>query len=149
MQVLGAMIKATSRQGKEKEEAIAEVCEALKTLEDELKGKRFFGGDTLGFVDIVANFVAYWIPAIEEGFGFDGALSSEMEKLPNLRRWCNEFVEQNQCCFQMIMLAWIFTKFKISNTLFVFFGYLIIFKKFSIILNCVLLECFESVILTL
>lgn len=93
MQVLGAMIKAMSRQGKEKEEAIAEVCEALKTLEDELKGKRLFGGDTLGFVDIVANFVAYWIPAIEEGFGFDGALSSEMEKLPNLRRWCNEFVE--------------------------------------------------------
>ncbi|XP_038880879.1 probable glutathione S-transferase [Benincasa hispida] len=91
--LLGAIMKARRRQGKEKEEAIAEACEALKVLEDELKGKRFFGGEKLGFVDIVANFVAYWIPAIEEGFGLGGALSSEMEKLPNLQRWCNEFVE--------------------------------------------------------
>uniref|UniRef100_A0A0A0KXD5 Glutathione S-transferase C-terminal domain-containing protein n=1 Tax=Cucumis sativus TaxID=3659 RepID=A0A0A0KXD5_CUCSA len=81
------------RAGKGERRAVAETCEALKTLKEELKVKRFFGGETLGFVDIVTNFIAYWIPAIEESLGLDGLLSTEMERLPNQRRWCNEFEE--------------------------------------------------------
>lgn len=93
-QLLQALMKARRRQGKEKEEAVAEAGEALRALEEELKGKKFFGGETLGFVDIVANFIAYWTPAMEEALG-EEVLTRELQQLPRLRQWCHDFVEHS------------------------------------------------------
>lgn len=42
-------------QGKEQVKVIEEAVELLKLLESELKGKIFFGGETIGLVDITAN----------------------------------------------------------------------------------------------
>ncbi|KAK7839014.1 glutathione transferase gst 23 [Quercus suber] len=42
-------------EGEEKEKAAKEARENLKTLESGLEGKHFFGGETLGFVDIAAG----------------------------------------------------------------------------------------------
>ncbi|CAN6566747.1 unnamed protein product [Malus baccata var. baccata] len=39
-------------EGKEQEEAIVKAKENLKYLEEELKGKKFFGGEKLGFADV-------------------------------------------------------------------------------------------------
>lgn len=68
-----------------------EACEQLKTLENELKDKKFFGGESIGIVDIAANFIAYWTAAIEEASGSKEKFFTE-EKFPKLHQWSKEFV---------------------------------------------------------
>ncbi|KAJ9680243.1 hypothetical protein PVL29_019528 [Vitis rotundifolia] len=46
------------KEGKEQEEAMVEAMEHLQFLEDELKGKRFFGGERIGFVDLALGWLA-------------------------------------------------------------------------------------------
>ncbi|XP_015897031.1 probable glutathione S-transferase [Ziziphus jujuba] len=70
------------------EKAKEEAKEHLKTLENELKDKKFFGGETVGLVDIVGNFIAYWLPRIQEASGVE--LLTE-EKYPRLYQWIHEF----------------------------------------------------------
>ncbi|KAK8683451.1 hypothetical protein V6N13_039512 [Hibiscus sabdariffa] len=41
--------------GKEKEDAIEETQQQLKIMEDGLKGKQFFAGQRIGYLDIAAN----------------------------------------------------------------------------------------------
>ncbi|XP_015897020.2 probable glutathione S-transferase [Ziziphus jujuba] len=65
-----------------------EAKEHLETLENELKDKKFFGGETVGLVDIVGNFIAYWVPRIQEASGL--VLLTE-EKYPKLYQWSHEF----------------------------------------------------------
>ncbi|CAN1135073.1 Glutathione S-transferase U8 [Linum perenne] len=61
----------------------------LKTLEDELKNKRFFGGEGIGIVDIAANFFGYWIEVIQEVTGLELVTK---DKFPVLCNWIDEFV---------------------------------------------------------
>jgi len=84
-----AIWKANWSKDKEKEEAMEEAHEHLKTLENELKGKRFFGGETIGLVDISAIFIAYWLGVIQEISGSE--LLTE-EKFPVLFKWSDEYV---------------------------------------------------------
>lgn len=76
---------------KDKKKFMDEVCEHLKTLDEELRNKKFFGGDNLGLVDIAANFVGYWLEAFEEALGLDTNFLTE-DKLPDLCRWRDEYV---------------------------------------------------------
>ncbi|KAI5325751.1 PREDICTED: glutathione [Prunus dulcis] len=71
------------------EKAVEEACELLKLLEHELKGNKFFGGEKVGLVDIVGNFIAYWLRAIQEVVGVEILTK---EKLPKLYDWSDEFV---------------------------------------------------------
>ncbi|KAK1562186.1 hypothetical protein Q3G72_007684 [Acer saccharum] len=75
--------------GKEREAAIGEACEHLKTLENELGDKKFFGGEEIGLVDIVANFIGFWLGASQELSGLE--LLTE-EKFPKLNKWIHEYV---------------------------------------------------------
>ncbi|XP_059667876.1 glutathione S-transferase U8-like [Cornus florida] len=84
-----AIWKANWSKDKEKEEAMEEAHELLKTLESELKGKRFFGGDDIGLVDIVANFIAFWAGLIQE---VSGTELLTREKFPVLFKWIDEYV---------------------------------------------------------
>ncbi|CAH1432156.1 unnamed protein product [Lactuca virosa] len=45
------------------EKVVAEACEQLQVLENELKlkGTKFFGGHNINLIDIVAVFIAYWL----------------------------------------------------------------------------------------
>ncbi|KAM7271210.1 hypothetical protein ACFE04_030424 [Oxalis oulophora] len=76
--------------GENREKAVEEACELLQILENELnnKQKKFFGGDQIGFVDIIANF-------IEFGFGLiQDVLHVEVltkQKFPLLFQWTQEF----------------------------------------------------------
>ncbi|XP_059651128.1 probable glutathione S-transferase [Cornus florida] len=81
--------KANWSKDKEKEEAMAEGHELLKTLENELKGKRFFGGDDIGLADIVANVLSLWVGVIQE---VSGTEMLTREKFPVLFKWINEYV---------------------------------------------------------
>jgi glutathione S-transferase len=73
---------------KEREKHIEESTEALKILENELKGK-FFGGEEINFVDIAAVFIAFWIPLIQDIT--DLKLFTD-EKFPKLYNWSQEFL---------------------------------------------------------
>lgn len=68
---------------KDKEKAAEELFEALKFLEDELKGK-FFGGDEVGFVD----FAAVFIPIFHQIAGMQLFTS---ENFPKLFKWSQDF----------------------------------------------------------
>nr|AFK40836.1 unknown [Lotus japonicus] len=74
---------------KEREKNIQESFEALQFLENELKDKKFFGGEEFGFVDITAVFIAFWIPMIQE---IAGLQLFTAEKFPKLYKWSQEFL---------------------------------------------------------
>ncbi|KAL9261438.1 putative glutathione S-transferase [Drosera capensis] len=48
------------------ENARTEAQECLKFLENELKGKKYFGGETIGMIDIVAIGLAFWQRTLQE-----------------------------------------------------------------------------------
>ncbi|KAM5560262.1 putative glutathione S-transferase [Rosa sericea] len=74
----------------DREKAVEEAYETLKLLENELKDKKFFGGEDIGFVDIVADFIGgYWLTDIQEIVGFELLTK---EKFPKLCQWSDEFV---------------------------------------------------------
>ncbi|XP_057801311.1 probable glutathione S-transferase [Salvia miltiorrhiza] len=82
------MWKAFWSAGEEREKAKGEAEESLKILENEIKGKKFFGGDNIGFVDFVGNFLAFWIPILQEVVGLH---ILTQDKFPNICKWADEF----------------------------------------------------------
>ncbi|KAE8686984.1 Bifunctional inhibitor/lipid-transfer protein/seed storage 2S albumin superfamily protein isoform 1 [Hibiscus syriacus] len=84
--------KALLGSGEEREKAMEEVRRCLKTLESVLDRNRFFRGETIGLVDIAANFIAFWLRAIQEVSGLD---FMNADQLPLLIKWCEEFVSCN------------------------------------------------------
>jgi len=68
---------------------VQEILEGLEFLEEEIKEKKFFGGEEIGLVDIAASFIAFWIPIIQEVTGLQ-LLSSD--KFPNLYKWSQELI---------------------------------------------------------
>lgn len=44
----------------EREKMVEEVYDGLKYFEEEFGDKQFFGGEIIGFVDIVVDFIVYW-----------------------------------------------------------------------------------------
>lgn len=64
----------------------------LALLEARLQGRRFFGGDAVGYIDVAASALAAWLPVLEElaGTGAEGTLMGE-EEFPALCRWRREY----------------------------------------------------------
>lgn len=79
-------------QGEEQVKVIEEAVELLKLLESELKGKKFFGGETIGLVDIMANFIALWVGVYGEIMGLQVITK---EKLPVLCKWMDEYLNSS------------------------------------------------------
>ncbi|KAK7359185.1 hypothetical protein VNO77_01134 [Canavalia gladiata] len=52
--------------GDEKENALKVAREAIEKIEEEIKGKKFFGGDNIGYLDIALGWISYWLPIWEE-----------------------------------------------------------------------------------
>ncbi|XP_031286401.1 glutathione S-transferase U7-like [Pistacia vera] len=51
---------------KEKEKCTQEASQQPKLLEKELNGRDFFGGDSIGYVDIAAIVIAFWFRVTQE-----------------------------------------------------------------------------------
>ncbi|KAB2087450.1 hypothetical protein ES319_A04G105600v1 [Gossypium barbadense] len=73
----------------EREKAMEEACECLKALESALNGNKFYGGHTIGLVDIAANFIGFWLSIVQEATGRE-LLSAH--KFPLLFNWSHDFV---------------------------------------------------------
>lgn len=71
-------------------ETITSALSHLTKLEEELKEKRFFGGESIGLVDLTACFIAYWLEPLREATGMKTALVTS-EKFPRLIKWSVEF----------------------------------------------------------
>lgn len=89
VQCLPAAFKVFGSNGEK--QAIAEACEQLQILENELKirGTKFFGGDNINIVDITADFIAYWLGAIEEATQIKFATR---ETFPKIHEWADNFL---------------------------------------------------------
>ncbi|KAL3536454.1 hypothetical protein ACH5RR_004915 [Cinchona calisaya] len=84
-----ALWKTIWSTGEQYEKDKAEAGEHLKVLENELGDKKFFGGNSIGVVDIVSNFVASSFRTIQESLGLDVFTK---DKFPNLWRWAENYV---------------------------------------------------------
>ncbi|CAJ1801820.1 unnamed protein product [Sphenostylis stenocarpa] len=88
--VVGAASKSVfTVDEKEREKNVQETLEGLQFLENEIKEKKFFGGEEIGLADIAGSFVAFWIPIVQEIAGLQLFTS---EKFPNLYKWSQEFI---------------------------------------------------------
>ncbi|KZV23272.1 putative glutathione S-transferase-like [Dorcoceras hygrometricum] len=89
---LPACMKAFLSEGEEQVKAKEEVQELLKFLDNELNGKKFFGGERIGFVDIAGNVLAYWCVIIAELVGIE--LITD-DKFPHLCTWMEVYLNSS------------------------------------------------------
>ena len=52
--------------GDDHEKALNVAREAIEKIEEEIKGKKFFGGENIGYLDIALGWISYWLPVWEE-----------------------------------------------------------------------------------
>ncbi|KAE8820065.1 glutathione transferase GST 23-like [Hordeum vulgare] len=92
---VGAVFAST---GEEQEAAVHQVHENLALLEAELregafKGRRFFGGDEVGFLDVVLGCGSYWLAVFEE---VTGVQLVDAEAFPLFHAWLRDFEGQDE-----------------------------------------------------
>ena len=83
-------IDACKAQGEEKQKAIESAQESLAFLEKEIKGKKYFGGESIGYLDLAIGWIPLWIAVMEE-VGEMKLL--ETEKFPFLHKWSQIFMD--------------------------------------------------------
>ncbi|XP_077251842.1 putative glutathione S-transferase [Tasmannia lanceolata] len=73
---------------KEKEKAPESSAEAMKALEEEIEGKKFFGGDSVGYLDLRLGWICHWLDVFEE---VSGIKVMDSQKYPSLTAWSENF----------------------------------------------------------
>ncbi|KAL2326058.1 hypothetical protein Fmac_025116 [Flemingia macrophylla] len=81
---------ATVAQGEEKAKARDGALESLAFLEKEIEGKKYFGGEKIGYLDIVAGWMSHWLSVLEE-VGEMELLTAE--RFPSLHEWSHNFIQ--------------------------------------------------------
>ena len=77
-------------QGEEKDKAIESALESLALLEKQIEGKRYFGGENIGFLDLVAGWISHWLNVLEE---IGGMKLLNAERFPSLHEWSQNFIQ--------------------------------------------------------
>ncbi|RDY03548.1 hypothetical protein CR513_12853, partial [Mucuna pruriens] len=87
--VLGVW-EATMAQGEAKGKAVDATLESLAFLEKQIQGKKYFGGEKIGYLDIVAGWMSHWLNVMEE-LGEMELLNAE--RFPSLHEWGQNFIQ--------------------------------------------------------
>lgn len=80
---------ACSAEGEKKEKAIEAALESLEHLEKQIEGKKFFGGEQIGYLDLVVGWIPHWLNVMEE---VGGMKLLKVEKFPCLLEWGQHFI---------------------------------------------------------
>ncbi|XP_021290375.1 glutathione transferase GST 23-like [Herrania umbratica] len=81
---------ALCSRGEEKQKALRQTIEAMAKIEGELEGKQqFFGGESIGYLDIILGWISYCLPVWEE-VGSMEILNPI--KFPAITAWINRFL---------------------------------------------------------
>uniref|UniRef100_A0A5B7B3R9 Probable glutathione S-transferase n=1 Tax=Davidia involucrata TaxID=16924 RepID=A0A5B7B3R9_DAVIN len=83
-------LDACRAEGEGKEKAIESAQESLAFLEKQIEGKIFFGGEQIGFLDLVVGWIPLWLGVMEEAGGMK---LLEAEKFPSLHEWAQNFIQ--------------------------------------------------------
>ncbi|KAM6568153.1 hypothetical protein CsatB_016138 [Cannabis sativa] len=90
--VLMGSFEACKAQGEGKEKLIESVQESLGFLEKEIEGKKYFGGESIGYLDLALG----WIPLCLDVWEEVGEMKLfQEEKFPCLHQWCKTFLMEN------------------------------------------------------
>ncbi|XP_028805417.1 probable glutathione S-transferase [Neltuma alba] len=76
--------RAGVAQGEGKGKAIESAVESLAVLEKQIEGKKYFGGEEIGYLDIVAGWIPHWLNVVEQ-VGEMELLTAE--RFPHLHQW--------------------------------------------------------------
>ncbi|KAF8394003.1 hypothetical protein HHK36_020205 [Tetracentron sinense] len=77
-------------EGHGQEKAVESAIETLRILDKQVKGKKFFGGETIGFLDLVVGWIPHWLTALEE---VGGMKILDAETLPSLHEWADNVIQ--------------------------------------------------------
>ncbi|CAK9175657.1 unnamed protein product [Ilex paraguariensis] len=97
MPLLPSVWQTFIKQGTKQEEAIDPAMENLKLVEEQLKGKIFFGGEKIDFLDLAFGWIANFISVLQE---VTGQKVIDSEKFPLLSAWMEKFSDDpviNEC----------------------------------------------------
>ncbi|KAB1219250.1 Glutathione transferase GST 23 [Morella rubra] len=87
--LLEAAWNALCSLGDEKEKALKLAIEAAEKIEEEIKGKKFFSGERIGYLDIAMGWIAHWLPVWEEV----GSMQIlDPVNFPATKAWMKEFL---------------------------------------------------------
>ncbi|KAF8392196.1 hypothetical protein HHK36_022538 [Tetracentron sinense] len=86
--LLKASSTAMCSQGEEHDKALKQTIEYLGIINGELKGKKFFGGETIGYLDLVMGWIPHWLLVWEEVAGMEVL---DPIKFPYLNAWMENF----------------------------------------------------------
>ncbi|KAJ9141500.1 hypothetical protein P3X46_032033 [Hevea brasiliensis] len=76
--------------GEQKEKAIESALESFAFLEEQIKGKKFFSGEQIGYLDLAMGWIPHWLNVMEE---VGGMKLVDAEKFPALHQWTHSFIE--------------------------------------------------------
>ena len=80
---------ALCARGEVQERAVNQAMEAVEKIEGVVKGKKLFGGESIGYLDICLGWMSYWLPVWEE---VGGMQIIDPIKFPAISSWMNTFV---------------------------------------------------------
>nr|GMC69209.1 probable glutathione S-transferase [Ipomoea batatas]GME07145.1 probable glutathione S-transferase [Ipomoea batatas] len=81
---------ACMAEGEEKMRAIESVQESFAFIEKQIEGKKFFGGEEIGFLDLGIGWICLWLNVMEE---VGGMKLLDPEKFPCLHNWAQNFIK--------------------------------------------------------
>ncbi|KAK3032045.1 hypothetical protein RJ639_035482 [Escallonia herrerae] len=90
MQLLDNAWIALCSDGSQKEKAVKSTIDALEKIEGELKGKSFFGGEAIGYLDVALGWISYWLLVWDE---MRSMQLLDPLKFPSITTWMNNFLE--------------------------------------------------------
>lgn len=77
-------------EGEEKEKAKESALDSLALVEEQIRGKKYFGGEEIGYLDIVAGWITHWLAAMEEA---GDVKILEPDRFPLLGEWGQLFIQ--------------------------------------------------------